>query len=74
MDNFKNLNLNKNVEKDKINLISNTLDEFIILFNNNKLDFNSINDLENLCKPLIEKHKDVNLTIEELIIGVLKNK
>ena len=34
----------------------------------------SLQDLENLCKPLIEKHKDINLTHEELIIGVLKNK
>jgi len=74
MDNFKNLNLNKNVEKDKINIISDVLDDFINLFNSNKLDINSINDLEKLCKPLIDKHKDLNLTHEELIIGVLKNK
>lgn len=74
MDNFKNLNLNKNVEKDKINVISDVLDDFINLFNSNKIDINSINDLEKLCKPLIDKHKDLNLTHEELIIGVLKNK
>ena len=74
MDNLKNLNLNKNVEKKKVSIISDVLDDFIILFNSNNININSLQDLEDLCKPLIEKHKDINLTHEELIIGVLKNK
>ena len=74
MDNLKNLNLNKNVEKKKVSIISDILDDFIILFNSSNLNINSLQDLEKLCKPLIEKHKDMNLTHEELIIGVLKNK
>ncbi len=72
MDNLKNLNLNKNVEKKKVNIISDILDDFIIIFNSSNIE--TLQDLENLCKPLIDKHKDLNLTHEELIIGVLKNK
>jgi hypothetical protein len=72
MDNLKNLNLNKKLEKKKVNIISDILDDFILMFNTS--DIKSLQDLEILCKPLIEKHKDMNLTHEELIIGVLKNK
>ena len=76
INNFKNIDINKNVEKNKLDKINYIIDEFIEIFNKSKI--NSTDDIINITNPLIEKYKDFDekndLSHDEIIIAVMKNK
>jgi hypothetical protein len=72
IENLKNIDVNKDIDKLKLSKISDVVDEFIHIFNKSKI--NNTNDIIKITTPLVDKYKNLNLSQDEIIIGVFKNK